>query len=272
MHLLFDVGGTKTRVAVSRDGRRFLEPRVFPTPQGFREAVLAFRRVGQELAPRGIRAVVGGVPGPFTKDKTAIAHSYNLPQWAKKPLKRSLERTLGVPVHLFHDAALAGLGEAVYGAGKGADIVAYLTVSTGVGGARIVNGSVDANAFGFEPGEQKILTTSDVVTLEDLVSGSAFQKRYGKPAYEVRDARAWEDAARLLAHGAYNAIVHWSPDVFVLGGPMITGSPAISLPRVRYHLRRLNRVYPALPPLLKAKLGDHGGLYGALVIARSLEV
>jgi glucokinase len=49
-----------------------------------------------------------------------------------------------------------GLGEAVFGAGKGREIVVYMTISTGVGGARIVGGKIDASAMGFEPGHQII--------------------------------------------------------------------------------------------------------------------
>ena len=58
--------------------------------------------------------------------------------------------------YLANDSDLDGLGEATVGAGKGFNIVAYITVSTGIGGVRIVGGKIDVSTYGFEPGHQII--------------------------------------------------------------------------------------------------------------------
>ena len=42
MFLLFDIGGTNTRMAGSRDGGNFEKPGVFPTPVGFDEGISLF--------------------------------------------------------------------------------------------------------------------------------------------------------------------------------------------------------------------------------------
>ena len=55
-----------------------------------------------------------------------------------------------------NDTAVVGLGEAHRGAGIGYNIVTYITVSTGVGGTRIVDGRIDRRIYGFEPGHQTI--------------------------------------------------------------------------------------------------------------------
>ncbi len=58
--------------------------------------------------------------------------------------------------------------------------------------------------------------------------------------------------------------VFWSPDVIVLGGSMITGDPSIPLDITEAHLKEILKIYPELPAIKKAELGDSGGLHGAL--------
>jgi len=77
-------------------------------------------------------------------------------------------------VFIENDASIVGLGEAVSGAGMGEEIVVYITVSTGVGGTRIVSGEIDEHAYGFEPGHE-LINMQD--SLEDLVSGTAVEER-----------------------------------------------------------------------------------------------
>lgn len=264
------------RLAVSRDGKSFDEPKIINTPQDFNAGMSFFQKITLELSDGGkIKAVAGGIAGPLDRGKTKLINSPNLPRWVGKPLKETLQKTLKIPVYLENDAAIVGLGEAMNGAGKGEEIVAYITVSTGIGGARIVDGKIDRNIFGFEPGHQIIDPTGTLCPmcnlvghLEGHVSGVALETRYHKKPYEIGDPDVWEEEAKWLAYGLNNTIVHWSPSVVVLGGSMITKSPCISIERVRYYLEHTLSIFPELPRLAKAELGDVGGLYGALQLLK----
>lgn len=263
MYLVFDIGGTNTRLAVSEDGVSFGSPKRILTPKDFEEGVRQIAYIARELANgRTIEAMAGGVAGPLNREKTMLVNSPHLAEWVDKPLAEKLSQAINAPVYLENDTALVGLGEAIAGAGRGYGIVAYITVSTGVGGVRIVDNTIDRSARGFEIGHQIIDTEGK--TLEEQISGSAFEKRYAKKPYEVTDANVWEEAARVLAVGINNTIVYWSPDIVVLGGSMITGSPAISFERTQEHLRSMMHIFPHLPDMRKAALGDVGGLHGAL--------
>ena len=74
----------------------------------------------------------------------------------------------------------------------------------------------------------------------------------------------FEELAKWLAYGLNNTIVHWSPDVVVLGGSMITGNPAISLKSIQRHVSKILTIFPTPPIIVKATLQDVGGLHGAL--------
>lgn len=280
MYILFDIGGTKMRLAVSKTGSR-LEANVktIATPQNFQTAIAEFKKIALELSGNtAIKAVAGGVAGPLDRKLTQIANAPNLPHWNNKPLKKELERALGAPVYLENDAALAGLGEAVMGAGKKNKIVAYLTISTGVGGTRIVDKKIDRNALGFEPGHQIIDPTNALCPdcrqpgyLENLVSGASLEHRFQKKPVEIADPQVWEQLAEWLAYGINNTIVHWSPEIVVLGGPMIWGQPAINITRLCHYLKNICAIFPELPRIVSAELKDKAGLHGALILAKRLK-
>ena len=155
MYLLFDIGATNMRIAVSHDGATILEQKTIPTPPDFTEGMKAFKNGVREVCgDMIINAAAGGVPGILNKERTVLLSAPNLEGWEDVMLKEALEKVLDVPVYLENDAALAALGEAMFGAGKDKRIVAYFTVSTGVGGARVVGGRLDEGVFGFEPHSQ----------------------------------------------------------------------------------------------------------------------
>jgi glucokinase len=266
MYLLFDIGGTKTRVAFSPDGENFEDPEVFPTPENFDDGILAIKKAAKNVSKgREIKVACGGIAGSLNKEKTETLILPNIKSWEKKPIVKELKEALGILVFLENDAALVGLGEAVHGAGKGSKIVAYITISTGVGGVRIVDKKIDANSWGFEPGHQIInFSKEGTKSLSSFISGKWIKKIYGKEPKEIRDQKVWLKISKILAYGIYNVILFWSPDVVVLGGGMMN-LPGISLKKVKLSLKNTMKIFPKYSEIKKASLGDFGGLFGALV-------
>jgi predicted NBD/HSP70 family sugar kinase len=278
MYIIFDIGGTNTRIARSRDGMTFDDPTIIPTPRDFDDGMTAIIGIANQLAEGNpISIVAGGIAGPLDRERRTLSNSPHLHGWIGKPLAERLETELQTRVRIENDTAVVGLGEAVAGAGHGYTIVAYLSVSTGVGGVRIVNGKIDVSAYGFEPGHQVIdagggLETGDEPpfpgrTLEAYVSGSSVTERFGKKPYEITEAAFWERMAMFLAYGVNNTIVHWSPDIVVIGGSMMK-KIGIPIERVEAYVNGMTRIYPELPSIVHSELGDIGGLYGALALAR----
>lgn len=262
--IIFDIGGTKMRVAFSADGQNFEAPQNVSTPTSYAEGLELFTELALRCAGnRKIEAVCGGIAGPFDEKKRSLVGSPNLKDWVGQPFKNNLEERLQAPIYIENDSALVGLGEVARGAGQGHKIVAYITISTGVGGVRIVEGKIDEKTIGFEPGHQ-IIDYQNMQTLENLVSGKSIQRKYGKAPKEISENEVWEDLSKILAVGLANTTMHWSPEVIVLGGSMITGNPAIPLDKTENYLKEILKIYPEIPTIKKSELGDFGGLYGAL--------
>lgn len=268
MQFVFDIGGTNMRMALSLDGKTVGEVKVVPTIQDFEAGVQILKQIADELSNgEKIQKIAGGITGALDKEKTGLVKSAHLADWANKPLKQVLERIFGVEVRLENDTALGGLGEAVFGAGKGAKIVAYLVVGTGVGGVRIVNGKVDESALGFEPGHQIIVPDGNDCNcggkghLEAYVGGWYLEKIYRQKAEDIKDPAIWDEVSKYLAIGLTNAIVHWSPDILILGGSV---SRSIALEKVNIYLGQFLTVFPQIPLLANSALGGRAGLLGAL--------
>lgn len=275
MYLLFDIGGTKMRLAVTEDRKSFSPPQIVPTPDSFAEGMNTFKTIASQLIPQqNLQAIVGGVAGVLDSSKSFLTVAPHMKDWTAKPLKQLLSDVFNVPVYLENDAALAALGEANFGAGMGHKIVAFLTISTGVGGARVVDGKLDVNFSGFEPGHQIITFKGNVCPgctslghLEGYVSGTAIENTYHVKPDQIQDPAIWEGVARWLAVGLNNATVFWSPNIIVLGGSMMK---SISIERVQFYFKETLNIFASPPTVVMGKLGDQAGLYGALAHLNNL--
>ncbi len=270
MYLVFDIGGTNMRIAVSSGGKTLSSTKIVPTPKDFEEGIQTIKQIADELTGgKKIAAIAGGLAGPLDKDKTMLVKSPHIGGWVGKNFKQALEQALNAPVSLENDADLAALGEASFGAGVNHHIMAYLTISTGVGGGRVVNKKIDENTLGFEPGHQIIVPDGAPCNcgggghLESYVSGSGLQRTYQKKAEEITDPKVWDGVARYLAIGLNNVTTFWSPDVIVLGGAVMQSIP---LDATRSYFKQVLTIFPTPPEIIPAKLGDSSGLYGALAL------
>lgn len=267
MFILFDVGGTRMRVAPAIDGQTFGEPLVVATPQDFEEGFERLSSAIRTVSRSGpIEYIIGGLPGTLASNKGELMIAPNLPHWAHGSIRERLQEEFNAPVLLENDSALVALGEALYGAGKGYNIVGYLTFSTGVGGARVTGGTIDQSAHSFEPGKILIDSHGAFRTLEDGTSGSGFISQYGLDPKEVSGIEPWLEAARLAARGVHTAIMFWSPDVMILGGPMIVGSPSIPFDEIEKEARFLLKERESHLILRKATLDAFGGLWGSIAL------
>lgn len=270
-YFLFDIGASQTKIGASFDGENFENTQIYPTPQNFEEGVKVLTEKAKQLGDKKFTAAIGGIAGPLDRKRTMITAAPNLPDWNGKPLSDAFTQATGIKIHLENDTALAGLGEATEGPGKPFSIVAYMTVSTGVNGVLILDKSVAPNARGFEIGKHIIdfdkTYDQESVIFENFVAGSQFPRRFGAPAHEIADPNIWSEEANLVSIGLTNLILFWSPEIVILGGSVAKSIPLDAL--IEKTRERLT-VFPELPLIKKAELGDFAGLWGALHWAKSL--
>lgn len=259
MYIVMDIGGTNMRVAVAANDALGNTKKI-KTPQGPMEGVAAFVALARECAGgEEITAVSGCISGSVS-DAGVVSDARNLRAWEGINIVRELSEAFGVPAHVVNDAALAGLGEAYAGAGRGAKSLAYVTVSTGVGGGWIVDGKIAAEGG-------VAATKIRGVDLEDLVSGTAVAKKFGIHPKDLDSLEERNKLADILAEGLCVLLERWPSDTIALGGSMIVGQNPIPLDRVHATLAGLLKE-ENVPEIKMAELEDNGGLWGGLALLK----
>ncbi|MBW2282894.1 MAG: ROK family protein [Deltaproteobacteria bacterium] len=143
----FDVGGTKAVLVLARpDGEILAEARLERWSSGSWEADLELLAAhGRELLrSAGVEATAIGAigvsaPGPLNNATGMVIEAPNLKGWVNVPVCDHLHLAFGARVRLENDANAAALAEWRFGAGRGANNLIYLTMSTGVGAGLILD-------------------------------------------------------------------------------------------------------------------------------------
>ncbi|MFG3603135.1 ROK family protein [Micromonospora chersina] len=146
-----DIGGTKTAAALVDRGGRVRERREVPTPaRSGPEAVLdAAARLAADLLGAAAGPVGVGTAGTVDPATGTIRYATDsLPGWTGTPVADALAARLGRPVRVSNDVNAAALGECWAGAGRDRAHVLLVAVGTGLGGAIVRNGRVEAGARG----------------------------------------------------------------------------------------------------------------------------
>lgn len=152
--LALDYGGTKHMAGIAAVGGDawLAHSRVTVLPgadAAFDQATML--RMARELlaqVPGTLVAVGVSFGGPVDGRRGLVRLSHHVPGWEEIPLADRLAAEFGVPVAVDNDANVAALGEWRFGAGRGADSLLYVTVSTGVGGGWVLGGRIWGGADG----------------------------------------------------------------------------------------------------------------------------
>ena len=101
-----------------------------------------------KVKPGELRGIGICSAGWVDSEQGIVPAAPQLKGWRDVPLTRIIQERTGVKAWLENDANAAALGEHVFGAGKGARHLVYITVSTGIGGGIIADGKLYGGAKG----------------------------------------------------------------------------------------------------------------------------
>lgn len=292
-----DIGGTKLAGGVLTTEPRLLHRLERPTRAAEGVAISLGEVLGllEHLceAARGLGTLQGVgacAPGPLDPSTGVVFNPTNMPGWVNIPLADVIERRAGVPCRVENDANGAGLGEALYGAGRGHSSVFYATLSTGIGAGLILEGRVYHGQHGAaaEGGHVSIDYHSPVICncgspgcIEALASGTALARRarqaFGRPTTpedlaraaasgDVLATRLIEETGEMLGAWLGSVISLLDPSIVVLGGGVSRiGAPLFEKIRQTAPQRTVNP-FAAQIPIVPAQLGPDVGIFGAAAV------
>jgi len=235
-------------VAVVGLGGVVLDRRTRHHHRGEHDGELVVESVGQmctELIALGpgnrIVGVGVSVPGSVRESDGFVRFAPNL-GWTDEPFTANLAAELGLPVMTANDADLGARAEHLRGAAVGADDVAYLSGSVGIGGGFYVGGAPLRGAVGFAGEVGHVMVDSNgercrcgaIGCLETKVGENQLLADAGRlagggppavaeviAAAEGGDTRARDavdHAAHWLGVGLRPVFALFNPQVVVLGG------------------------------------------------------
>lgn len=183
-----DLGGTNCRVAVVDENGNIGDMLITPSYADQSSDVIVNNIIHsvKQIADYSKYPGIGiGVPGPVDQKNGWMTMASNIPALEKYPLISHLSNELGLPVFMDNDANVAGLAEAILGAGKDYDNVVYITHSTGIGGGIIYNKQIISGIKGYagevaniviDPNLEKI-NHLNAGAIENHASGTALVKK-----------------------------------------------------------------------------------------------
>lgn len=294
--LALDIGGTKIAGAiVALEGGaqpRIVARKTVPTEAARGgDAVLAtVIALARELADaaEGTLAGIGvSTAGRVDAHDGSIAYANEImPGWTGQPLGAALEEAFGIPVAVLNDVQAHALGEARWGAGRGAQTCVVMAAGTGLGGGIIAHGSIVRGNHGFAGelgcvpnplGPAALGVDEGIVDLEAVAAGSGIEACYRKltgkalSGAEISQAAndGEDDALRIIRQAGYAlgvSLAGWTnmldPDLIVLSGSVAKAGRIWRDEVSRGFLERIPDVLSQLP-IVDAELGGDAPLVGA---------
>jgi predicted NBD/HSP70 family sugar kinase len=226
---------------------------------------------------------------PVDRETGRVSSATILPGWLGIDVRSWLTERLGVRIEIENDANLGALAESVLGAGRGASEIAYVMLSSGIGGGLILGGrlyrgargvageighvTIDENGHMCRCGSRGCLETmvgaaalteqlqrspGEQVTLERMIALA----REGDP----RCRRVIADAGEVVGRAAAAFCNSFNPERIVVGGELALAGELLLDP-MRESISR--HAIPAATEELSVvagALGDRAELMGALAL------
>jgi glucokinase len=301
-YLGIEIGGTKLQIVAGDATGKIVQRHRFTVERaqgasGIRKQIEA--TLAKILSTAKPKAAGVGFGGPVDWKTGRICKSHQIEGWSEFELGKWLQELIGAPVAVDNDANVAALGEALRGAGAGANPVFYVTLGSGVGGGLVADGWI---YHGAKPGESEIghvrldrrgmmvesscsgwavdakireLKTTEPSSLLAKMAGESLggEARHLAAALRQGDSaaeRIVRETAEDLAFGLSHVTHLFHPEVIVLGGGLSgVGEPLRAAVETALRPFIMEAFQPG-PRVCLAGLGEDAVPLGALLLAGSM--
>jgi glucokinase len=301
MFLGIEIGGTKLQLGLG-DGAGTIHALwrgvIVPADgaDGIRRQIVAAtpELLASAKRERGALTRVGiGFGGPVDDATRSVIKSHQIAGWDGFPLADWIADLVGAPAVIGNDADVAGLAEALFGAGKGLSPIFYITIGSGIGGGLIINGEIYRGS-GRGAAEIGHLRTTDSqgmrVNVEDVASGWGMQNLFAEllgiaeppSAAEIGQHAARGDplarevldvAIDRLAEAICHVIALLCPRRIVIGGGVsLMGEELLFAPLRKRVAERVFKPFADCYDIVPAALSEEVVVHGALALARCKEI
>ena len=281
------MGGTKIEAILIDESSNVIDRKRVPTPsENYDDILTAISTLVSDISVNVSDYTLGVcTPGTISK-QTGLIKNSNTQCLIGKPIKEDLEKLLNLDISLENDANCFALAESKFGSARGYGVVFGIIMGTGVGGGIVVDGKLHSgrNHISGEWGHHTLLQNGHPCycgkngCVETYLSGPSLEKYWYKLTgksqtlseilstfvYDEKSVKWREEFLENFGHGVANVIDILDPDVIVIGG---------GLSNIDFlYTEGKDSVYEKVfsdsidTPILKNKLGDSAGVFGAALL------
>jgi fructokinase len=286
-----DLGGTKIEgIVIDKSGKEIFRKRIDTEQQhGYLHILARIKELYADLVAsiQGRPHTFGiGTPGAISP-RTGLLKNSNTVCMNGQPFKVELERILGRKIAIQNDANCFAMAEALYGAGRGKNLVFGVILGTGCGGGIVYKGEVftGPQSIAGEWGHMSIDPRGPLCycgnrgCVETFISGGGAQARYEERFGEKRrfkdivhdyyeqEPRAVEfmqDFFKSFGRALANLIDVLDPDIVVLGGGISNFDGLYTEGIAEVAKCVFSDSFET--PVMQHQLGDSAGVIGAALI------
>ena len=251
-------------MAVLDEQRNIIEQIKFPTPKQYDEFKVVLEQNVANFATKDFTAGGVGVRGNIDRE-AGMSLKDDVLDWGPAPVRADCENIFNCEFVLENDSKLAGLSEARLV--KEFRKVLYITISTGIGSAFVIDGNLDPDTLNSEIGKGVYEHNGKVQQWEDFASGKAIVATYNMRASEIEDPATWREISINLAFGLIDAAVAFTPDLIILGGGVGTHYSKFQEP-LREVIAELKPAEIIFPEIRQAQHPEEAVIYGCFELAR----
>lgn len=296
MILGIDLGGTKIEGIILKSDKEPIEIERLrintEEDKGYNQIINNIKKLVDTLENKvnyKFKKIGIGTPGTLDPETQLLKNS-NSKNLNKKSIKSDLENLLGKKVNIENDANCFALAETKFGAVKDqmphAKIVFGVIIGTGVGGGIIIDNKIlyGKQGIGGEWGHTIIKDDGEMCycgkkgCVESVISGRALQKYYTSLSGEKlsfkniyknieTDLNAKKTLKRMITYfgkGLSNVVNIIDPDIIVLGGGLSNTNELYDQGYQELKKYVFNPTFKT--KIIKPKLGDSAGVYGAALL------
>ncbi|MGV7226151.1 MAG: ROK family protein [Nitrosopumilus sp.] len=281
-----DLGGTKIEAILLDEKLEVIARKRISTPQNdYQEILDSISSLVQEISENIYDYSLGiCTPGAISK-QTGLIKNSNTQCLIGKSIKEDLENKLGKKISIENDANCFAMAEATLGAAKDFDLVFGVILGTGVGGGIVINKKLYSGRtnIGGEWGHHTLHRNGNPCycgnagCVETYISGPSLENQWtqltgkSKKLPEILQdvnnihRKKWKDEfIENFGFGLADVIDILDPDAIVLGG----GLSNIDFLYDEGKESVYKKVFSDLvdTPILKNKLGDSAGVFGACML------
>ena len=281
-----DLGGTKTEAILLDEDLNVLKRKRIQTPQNDYQGIIdAISSLVYDISADISEFSLGVcMPGAISK-QTGLIKNSNTQCLIGRSLKEDLELNLEKKISIENDANCFAMAEAKIGAASGFDLVFGVIMGTGVGGGIIIDGRpyLGRNNIAGEWGHHTLHRNGNSCycgktgCVETYISGPSLERQWtqltGKSQSlpeilsdtDSETRQKWKgEFLENFGHGLANVIDILDPDVIVLGGGLSNIDFLYSEGRESVYSKVFSDSVDT--PILKNKLGDSAGVFGACLL------